>query len=107
MNGGIKILNAEIDAYLCEGCTSLGVEFDGVLTTWQDVEAGMDKYGDLFPRQQAQCGGALMNVFHRASLSESFQCELQFCHERLSIGAHRGCRFVITTTIVASCGVYR
>lgn len=25
LNGGIKILNAEIDAYLCEDCTSLRV----------------------------------------------------------------------------------
>ena len=61
-------MNAEIDAYLLEDSCEfashdLGIEFDGVPTTRQGVETGVDNWGDLFLLQQVQCGAALMNVF--------------------------------------------
>jgi hypothetical protein len=80
---GIKILNAETDAvgaYLCEGSCEFACHSSG-------VEAGVYNLGDLFekfPWQQVRRAIAPMNVFHRASWSESFQCEPQFRHERLA-----------------------
>ena len=114
-------MNAEtdvIDTSLREGLCKFvgdgsGVEFYGVFATWQNFEADVDNIGNFFetfPWQQARRAAAPINVFHATPLTENFQYEPQFRHERLGIGTHWGFsqrRFGVTSAIMAGRGAIR